>query len=412
MSLLLLVNSRSETDLAQTPYEITSIVDGVPTIGTYNINYIRKSILNDFKELLPRHNISLIRSGKKGNTALEELTEIGKKTFGHLPLNLKNRIKSARSIHLVTNDIVVPWEIMHTGEYFVSLKCSFGISPILKEEQIIVKKDSQPIKQLRVLFVVDSKKNLPNSISETETIQSMLNKNPRITHSTLRGDGATVEAVQKAFLYGNFDIIHFATHAEFEKDVPKESGITLFDGILGPQEIKNHLEGMTPSLIFMNACESARTKELSYYYSHNELTSIAMGFIRAGASSFIGTTRKVKDISAADIGVTFYEHLLSKHTVGESLMMAKKEFFDNDSNDDLSWSAFTLYGDPDLEIDFDSDQHVKYVVPNIEKKHDRELDILEYVEKQNGEWKILPIARKFDIPFKDVKKLYLKHNPK
>jgi hypothetical protein len=62
----------------------------------------------------------------------------------------------------------------------------------------------------------------------------------------------------------------------------------------------------------------------------------------------------INDSSASEIAVSFYKNLLGGLTIGESLRKAKIDFFDNNP-EDLSWSAFTLYGDPNLKKDFEEE---------------------------------------------------------
>jgi hypothetical protein len=90
---------------------------------------------------------------------------------------------------------------------------------------------------------------------------------------------------------------------------------------------------------------------LKYFEKYGELSSLADAFIAAGALCYIGTTGLINDSSASEIAIDFYTSLLQGTSVGESLRKAKADFFKKNRND-LSWSAFKLYGNPLRKIEF------------------------------------------------------------
>jgi CHAT domain-containing protein len=108
----------------------------------------------------------------------------------------------------------IPWEMLHTGEAFLSLNCSLGISPLSKSRNVL--RESKQMQQLRVLFIVDSKDDLPQTRSETERIISLLSQNSRVDCFVLEGKKATYGEVTSVLLNENFDILHVATHAIFD----------------------------------------------------------------------------------------------------------------------------------------------------------------------------------------------------
>jgi CHAT domain-containing protein len=179
----------------------------------------------------------------------------------------------------------------------------------------------------------------------------MLNK---IEYVFLKGEEATRSHISNLLQKQYFDIIHVATHAKFDPTNSAETGIVLNDGILRTNDIYKTIKDDPPWLVFMNACESAKTRDLSYFEKYDELSGLGIAFVKAGAPSYIGTSGIINDFSASELAVSFYRNLLEGSTVGESLRKAKREFFDNNS-EDLSWSAFTLYGDPNLQKDLEEE---------------------------------------------------------
>ena len=77
---------------------------------------------------------------------------------------------------------------------------------------------------------------------------------------------------------------------------------------------------------------------------------------------------------ASQIAISFYKKLLKGSTVGQSMQNARKEFFnDHREDEDLSWLAFRLYGDPNLKRDLiaeaimDTEEKVKEYVDGKKK---------------------------------------------
>jgi CHAT domain-containing protein len=272
-----------------------------------------------------------------------------------LSAEIKETLKGANSIHLVTNDVTIPWEIMHDGEEFLGLKYPFGISPMIKRQDL--EREPKRNAKLKVLFIVDTRNNLPRTRDEIQKIFSLMAKNVksnRIEYVFLKGEEATRSHISSLLQKQYFDIIHVATHAKFDPTNSAETGIVLNDGILRTNDIYKTIKDDPPWLVFMNACESAKTRDLSYFEKYDELSGLGIAFVKAGAPSYIGTSGIINDFSASELAVSFYRNLLEGSTVGESLRKAKREFFDNNS-EDLSWSAFTLYGDPNLQKDLEEE---------------------------------------------------------
>jgi CHAT domain len=154
-----------------------------------------------------------------------------------------------------------------------------------------------------------------------------------------------------------FDIIHLATHSNFNPADPKETGIVLNDGILQARDIFKTIKDDPPWLVFMNACESARIRDLSYFEKYDELSGLGIAFVKAGAPSYIGTNSIINDYSASELAIVFYRNLMRGASVGESLKRSKKAFFDNNP-EDLSWAAFVLFGDPTIQKSLEEREEV------------------------------------------------------
>jgi CHAT domain len=148
----------------------------------------------------------------------------------------------------------------------------------------------------------------------------------------------------------------------------------------------------------MNSCESAKTIDLSYLGKYGELSGLAITFLAAGALLFIGTICRINDRAASQIAINFYRKLLTGSTVGQSMQNARKEFFnDHREDEDLSWLAFRLYGDPNLKRDF-----IGEAIMDAEEK------VKEYVnrkKKARQSFTIIDLARDLNISVSEARRI-------
>lgn len=313
----------------------------------------RKAIVSDFQRLLPdisgerRKFRSLQKFSDLVEDPLQSIFSMGTKIYSPLDMDLKNRISDADNIHIVTDDLEMPWEIMGNYEEPICLKYSCGISPLKRRDELPMKLN-KTIRKLKALLIVDTKDNLPQTRSETRSITSMMGGNNfKVAYDVLEGKKATYSSVRNYIRNQNLDIIHVAAHAEFDEINPRDSGIVVNDGLLRTKDIYNDVVSGPASLVFMNTCESAKTINSSHLENYEELSGLANAFLDAGALSYIGTICRISDRAASQIAINFYKKLLTSSSVGQSMQTARKEFFDDHREDeDLSWLAFRLYGNP------------------------------------------------------------------
>jgi hypothetical protein len=380
-----------------------SVADKLPS----EFQLDRKSIVSDFQRLLsdisgesysfrPR---SLQKFSDLAEDPLQSIRSIGTKIYSALDVNLKNAINDAENIHIMTDDLEMPWEIMGNGEEPICLKYSFGISPLIRRKELPIKLEKT--RKLKVLFIVDTKDNLPQSRLETRSITSMLGDNKikvKIAYDILEGKKATYSSVRNYIIKQNLDIVHVAAHAEFDGTNPSDSGIVVNDGCLRTKDIYDDVVTGPPWLVFMNACESAKTTDSSSLDKYGELSGLASAFLAAGALSYIGTSCRINDRAASKIAVSFYKKLLTGSSVGQSMQNARKEFYnDHRDDEDLSWLAFRLFGDPNLKRDL-----IAEAIKDLEER------VKEYVDgkkKTRQSFTIIDLARDLNISVSEARRV-------
>jgi CHAT domain-containing protein/ribosomal protein L32 len=147
------------------------------------------------------------------------------------------------------------------------------------------------------------------------------------------------------------EVLHFAGHVDYNKEKPEETSILLNDGKVTAKYLHDLIEA-PPVLVFMNACSSAKESEVSYSEWQGQLTGLASAFIKAGVGAYIGTSWPVLDEPAADLAIEFYKGLHDGKSMGAALSDAQRNLLKSRGPLDLTWAAFTLFGDPRLSFPF------------------------------------------------------------
>jgi hypothetical protein len=118
-------------------------------------------------------------------------------------------------------------------------------------------------------------------------------------------------------LSGEFDIVHYAGHGDYNRDNPAGSGwIFGKDCVLSAREIFRARK--VPLLVFANACFSAVTtggQALLPDEQSKGLVSIAQAFFERGVSNYLGSGWPVNDEQATQLARTFYEGLLTGRSI-------------------------------------------------------------------------------------------------
>ena len=127
------------------------------------------------------------------------------------------------------------------------------------------------------------------------------------TTRVVRGRDATRDNVQAAL--GGFDVLHFACHAVAESAEPMASGLILAaDRRLTLEDlIASELEAVR--LIVLSACETAVAGDAI----PDEVISLPVGLLHAGAAGVIASQWPVFDVSTMLLMTRFYELWRSEH---------------------------------------------------------------------------------------------------
>jgi len=288
-------------------------------------------------ERLPEYEEEMHDSLKEIGTSLQDL--LGVQCFK----DLKELLEKNYKLLIITNDPIIPWELLSIGDKHVCLVNSIG--RIITGRTFGTEFEKIEKEIVQILFIGDPSGDLESSIEEIKNIK--LELKPAINQgyiktSTLIGPEATTVNIIELMKKNKFDIIHYSGHAFFDEKTPENSGIKLADKNVTAKEISEYTDYL-PGIVFLNACESAKSDiEME---GEKQVSGLAEAFIQAGAKTFIGSIWPIDNKDAVNFAYSFYQNLLQEHkTVGECVLESKNELVNSKSAH--GWASFMMFGDP------------------------------------------------------------------
>ncbi|TGM05481.1 CHAT domain-containing protein [Leptospira jelokensis] len=257
---------------------------------------------------------------------------------------LKNTNKQSIHFNIDPTLALVPWELLHDGNRFLSDK--FRIGKTIRGG--LHRSTHQENRKIKMLIIADPTEDLPHAQKEGEVLFSVLSQ--KVPNHLLELEfigGKQVTKLKLLSLIKDKHIIHYSGHLHFSDD-SLENGWLLSDGkVLKAREIKS--TGIETDLVFSNSCMSA--KSAGKKLNTNILNQYAGAFLTAGIKTFVGTNWEILDNERTiDFTVRFYTYLFSDKSVGESLFLSKEFARRNYHANDLTWANYSLYGNPDFSM--------------------------------------------------------------
>ncbi|MCS6826263.1 MAG: CHAT domain-containing protein [Caldilinea sp.] len=164
----------------------------------------------------------------------------------------------------------------------------------------------------------------------------------------LEGPTQRRKEVLDLLMTGGYQVMHIATHGQFNPEDADRSAIELADEPLYPADLRGSLlRGIRRStpLVFLNACDGGR--------ANFGLTGLGGWadklFKEANAAAFVGALWEVHDALAGEFSKTFYSRLAEGATLGEAMQAARLHVREIDPLNP-TWLAYTLYGDPNATV--------------------------------------------------------------
>jgi len=301
-------------------------------------------------EDLCREIISILNKGGQRAGYQEDLSKglikAGQLLWEHLlTWAVKDKLKAAKTQDLILSIdeelIDIPWELLHDGTNFLCL--TFNLGRIIRTKEQVAHPQYRSLSSvLKMLILANPTNDLRAAYLEGVNIKNQFDRKRNLVRIDFKSS-----YIDKLYVKRNlcdYDIVHFAGHAEFEPDNPNNSGWVLSDARFTTQDILAMGSAVSlPMLIFSNACHSAINAAKSNY-------SLASAFLFSGVRHYIGAIQKIEDPAGLTFSREFYARLLSGKSIGESLRLARLSLMQECGISALHWANYLLYGDPNFVL--------------------------------------------------------------
>jgi CHAT domain-containing protein len=295
-------------------------------------------IMKRFRELLTHP-----QSQNKSKNSKLKINEMANELY-HILFEVVDSKIDVHRLYIVPHNILhyLPFEVLHDGNNFIINKYFILYLPSATAMKYIYNKRKRISPEVIAFGNPDtgdpSVPSLPSAEMEVKSIKGIY------PESEIYIKNLAKERVfkQKA---GLFNIVHIASHGEFNKLDPLLSCLCLSpgdgeDGRLETHEIFN-LDLKSTSLVVMSCCNTAIGKLLK----GDELIGLNRAFMYAGTPSIIGTLWSINDKATSHFMGLFY-NFLRNYTKEKALQLAKIEFINNtEYSHPFFWAPFVLVGD-------------------------------------------------------------------
>ena len=281
---------------------------------------------------------------------LEGLKRSGQILFDLLiPSKAREKLISTKATNLVlyVDDklVHVPWELLFNGEEFLCRR--FAMGRIVSTRQAPTALSIRPLKApVKVLILADPRGDLEASYKEGTEIKNFLDEKRETFHVDFKSHPVDIPFVKKNLR--DYDVVHYAGHADYHSQSPSESGWLLTDGRLKASEI-SAMGGLQPMplLVFSNACQSGQTGEWQIQEGYEQqIFGLANAYLLSGVQHYIGTFWEILDEPSSYFAKRFYSFLAQGNKVGEAVRRARQELVEAYGEETIVWASYMLYGDP------------------------------------------------------------------
>lgn len=285
----------------------------------------------------------------------DKLNRLGKGLFfDFVPASLQKILSNIKTRYLMiaTNDPLIPWELIYLPEKetYLGLEFALGRKVLMVADRLpMIKKSFDNV--LHVLLIGNPSGNLPSSEEEVKFIAERLESFPEVKTKVLVGDKVTRSELEKTLSEHHFDIIHYAGHSFYNEENPNKSYLELANGdAIYASQFSWLFQSGIPSVIFLNACSTARESHSSDYHE-GQMSGMIRQLMNIGVQSVIGSLWSMHDIISATIATEFYKNLMHGMTLGEALQSSRMIVHNSFKQRNVGWNGFILYGNPMLRLD-------------------------------------------------------------
>ncbi|MFH1458008.1 MAG: tetratricopeptide repeat protein [Candidatus Omnitrophota bacterium] len=298
---------------------------------------------------------ALSKIGKKSQDPqglIRSLQKTGQMLWEHLLTKpVKEALRSTKLPDLILSLdeelIYIPWELLCDASTFLCLNFNLG-RVVRTKEQISSPQYRSLSATMRMLILANPTSDLKGAYLEGMFIKNQLDHKRKQIAIHFKSTSIDTLYVKKNL--SDYDIVHFAGHCEYDFNNPARSGWVFRDGTFTAQDILALGEDFSlPSLVFSNACSSAKTGEDSIGSDYQEKSySLACAFLYSGVRHYLGAARKIEDPVSLTFAKEFYTQLTLGSSVGESVRLGRLKLIKEYGIGAMHWASYLLYGDPNF----------------------------------------------------------------
>ena len=264
-----------------------------------------------------------------------------------IKLKLKNSQISDLILCIDEELINIPWELLYDGSNFLCL--NFNLGRLVRTGE-----QSHPVQYrehssvLKMMILANPTDDLKSAYQEGVNIRNQFDRKRNNVHIDFKSTSIDKLYVKKNLC--DYDIVHFAGHCEYSADNPRNSGWVLSDGRFSVHDILAMGSASSlPSLVFSNACYSAKTASYLIETDYQEKNfSLASAFLFSGVRHYIGAIRRIEDPLSLSFSKEFYNQLLLGKSVGECIRLGRLKLIKEHGLANIAWASYLLYGDPNF----------------------------------------------------------------
>lgn len=340
------IRIRTRKDGKKTIYEYELDFPGIPYGNTFESKPIEKPeiwIKAIYEKIEALQNI-------RGASKFYLKNEISQLCFGLseqlIPDKMQDVLlrnyKKLAPLQLITNEALIPWEMVLIKRTNRRKKTSFTLGEIgmLRWKLSwyapkILEVSKADAWYLRPAYMRES---FPSSNIEIDLL---------VRHFNAKRVKPTYSKVLEFLRYESYRLFHICCHGELQNDKLNITKLNLGKGnYITESNIltfgKNNRSNLRP-LIVLNACQSAREKKSLT----GGFTGFADAFLKAKAGVFVGALWSIEDKAAMLFIEKFYSSLLKGSTLGEAVVLARKKAA---KTGDGSWLAYSVFGHPEAKL--------------------------------------------------------------
>ncbi|MDD4900211.1 MAG: CHAT domain-containing protein, partial [Candidatus Omnitrophica bacterium] len=288
-------------------------------------------------------------------SSLERFKKVSRLLWEHLfTRQVKEKLKRSHSgaliISLDEELINIPWEFLYDGEDFLCLKYALGRLIRASSNTESPPQYRALNSTLKMLILANPTNDLNSAYAEGKFIRDHFDH--RRKQVKINFKSTQIESLYVKKNLRDYDIVHFAGHAEHNQDDPRESGWVLSDGKFSAQDIRVLGEAFSlPHLIFSNACQCAPIEGAAPEHDYQHKTyNLASAFLFSGVKHYIGCAWKIEDKVSLNFAKEFYSLLIEGESIGECVRRSRLKLIAEFGSGINFWASHLLYGDPNFAL--------------------------------------------------------------